>query len=177
MQEMLLVNPGRQTRKRNPRKRRSPAQKAATRKLVALNKRRGGSRKRRRNPAPPGTTAKRRRNNPRRRRVGRAFTQRNIMEVSTAAVGGAAGAILLDVVLGFLPLPAMFKVGIPGKVAKAAGAIALGAVVNMSGFARPGTARDMTIGALTVQFAGIGRDMLGQFAPGIALSRFFLFHS
>lgn len=175
---LLLVNPRRRSKKR-----RSPAQKAATRKLVARNRRRGGKRspvakrKRRRNPSPPGTTYKRkpraRRSNPRRRRsVGRVFTQRKMMDYATAATIGASGAIALDVVLSYLPLPVMLKVGIPGKITKGVAAIAMGAVADMSGLVKASTARDMTVGALTVQFVGIGRDLLAQFAPGIALSAY-----
>lgn len=178
MQHMLLVNPRHRTKKR-----RSPAQKAATRKMIAANKR-GGSRKRRRNPAPPGATAKRRRrtnnrvSNPRRRRTMRRrpaaqfFTQRNMTDFAFAATVGASGAIALDVALGFLPLPAMFKVGIPGKIAKGIAAVALGAVANMSGLVRTSTARDMAVGALTVQFVGIGREILANVAPGVALSAY-----
>lgn len=161
--ELVLVNP----RKRGRRKTRSAAQKRATRKLVASNKKRG----RRRNPSPPGTRRKRsyrRKSNPR----ARIFSQRNIMEVSTAAAMGAAGAIGLDIALAYIPLPAMLKTGITGKLTKAAGAIALGAAAKMSGLAKDKTARDMTVGALTVQFTGIGRDLLAQFAPGIALSAY-----
>lgn len=162
MQHMLVVNPARKTGRR---KRRSPAQKAATRKLVAANKRR----KRRPNPAPPGAKRKRaRRRNPR----ARVFTQRNLTDYAMAATVGAAGAIALDVVLSYLPLPAILKTGIPGKITKGAAAIALGAVANASGLVKTGTARDMAVGALTVQFTGIGRDLLAQFAPGVALSAY-----
>lgn len=173
MSQMLLVNPRRRAKSR---KRRSPAQKAATRRLVARNKARGGTtrRRRRRNPVAPGTTRKvaRRRSNPRRRRIATAFSQRQLTDYLTAATWGASGAIALDVVLPWVPLPAMFKVGIPGKITKGAAAILLGAVANMTGMVRASTARDMTVGALTVQFTGIGRELLAQFAPGVALGAY-----
>lgn len=176
--QLMLVNPRRRTKKR-----RTAAQKAATRKMIAAN-RRG---KRRRNPAPPGAARKRKRksrrstsviSNPRRRRrtqrrsARQFFTQSNMTDFAFAATVGASGAIALDVALGFMPLPAMFKVGIPGKIAKGVAAIAMGAVANMSGLVRTSTARDMTVGALTVQFVGIGRELLAQFAPGVALSAY-----
>ncbi len=173
--QLMLVNPRRRTKKR-----RTAAQKAATRKMIAAN-RRG---KRRRNPAPPGAVLKRKRrrtsviSNPRRRRrtqrrsARQFFTQSNMTDFAFAATVGASGAIALDVALGFMPLPAMFKVGIPGKIAKGVAAIAMGAVANMSGLVRTSTARDMTVGALTVQFVGIGRELLAQFAPGVALSAY-----
>lgn len=162
MASMLVVNPAKKTRRK---KGRSPAQRAATRRLVAGNKKR----KRRPNPAPPGSVRKRgRRRNPR----ARVFTQRNLTDYAFAATVGAAGAITLDVVLSYLPLPPMFKTGIPGKIAKGAAAVAMGAVANATGLVKAGTARDMAVGALTVQFTGIGRDLLAQFAPGIALSAY-----
>lgn len=165
---LLLVNPG-SKRKRNPRKRRTAAQRRATKKMIAANKRRGGKRKRR-NPSPPGASRKRvrRRSNPRTR----AFTARNITDLAQAAAWGAGGAILLDVVLGYLPLPPMLKAGIPGKLTKAAGAIGLGVLMRQTGLAKGTAPRDMTVGALTVQFTGIGRELLAQFAPGVALSAY-----
>lgn len=174
MNEILLINP---RKRRASKKRRSPAQRAATRKLVARNRRR-------KNPSPPGSRRKTRRSAVRRavsrpanrRRYKRnpsgRMTVRGVTNLAQVAAGGAAGAIALDVVLAYLPLPAMLKVGMMGKVTKAAGAIALGAIAQRTGIVKSSTARDMTIGALTVQFAGIGRELLGQFAPGVALSAY-----
>lgn len=158
MQELMVVsNPSRRKKRRK----------------VTRKKRR--SVKRRRNPSPPGSRRrsvvkrKRRRSNPAGRKT---FSRANVMNVSKAAAAGAAGAITLDIALGFIPLPANLKAGILGDVTKAVGAIALGAVANMTKFVSASTARDMTVGALTVQFTGIGRKLLGQFAPGIALSAY-----
>lgn len=161
MSELLLVNPRRRKRRKKTTTRRRKTR--ARKKPV---------RRRRRNPAAPGTRRKRTYRRKRNPSGGKVFTQRNIMDVSTAAAKGAAGAIALDVSLAYLPLPAMLKSGITGKITKAAGAIALGAVARMTKFVSEATARDMTVGALTVQFTGIGRDLLGQFAPGIALSAY-----
>ena len=173
MNEILLVNP---RKRRASKKRRSPAQKAATRKLVARNRRR-------KNPAAPGSRRKVTRRKARRavasaparrRRYKRnpTVSRRNITGLVQTAAAGAGGAIALDVALAYLPLPAMLKSGIVGKVTKAAGAIALGVVAQKTGLVKSTTARDMTVGALTVQLAGIGRELLGQFAPGVALSAY-----
>lgn len=159
MQELLVVsNPTRRRRKRK-----------------SVKRRKTSTRKRRRNPSPPGARKRtrravtRRRSNPSGRR---AFSQANITNVVRAAGAGAAGAIALDIALGFVPLPANLKGGIMGDVTKAVGAIAIGALANMTKFVSSTTARDMTVGAMTVQFTGIGRKLLGQFAPGIALSAY-----
>lgn len=155
----------------NPRRRRKARRRPSTRRKTR-------SRKRRRNPAPPGSRRRTRRATTRRRRRRRnpslrsTFSSRNIMDVGKAAATGAAGAILLDVGLGFLPIPANWKAGIGGDVVKGLAAVALGALANMSKFVRPSTARDMTVGALTVQFTGIGRKLLTQVAPGVALSAY-----
>lgn len=163
MSEILLVNP----RKRGRKKRRTPAQRRATRALVARNKKRG----RKRNPTPgrssPSSYRRKRKRNP-----ALAINQRSLMNFSTIAAKGAAGAIALDVALAYLPLPATLKTGIIGKVTKAIGAVALGVAANATKLVTTQTAKDMTVGALTVQFTGIGRDLLGQFAPGVALSAY-----
>ena len=154
MSEILLVNPA----KRKTRRRKKVSKKRRVR--------------RRRNPSPPGRTRRRPRRSYKRNPSARAFSQRNLMDLGTAAVSGAAGAIGLDVALSFLPLPGNWKTGITGDITKAVGAIALGAVAKQTKLVKPATARDMTVGALTVQFTGIGRKLLAQVAPGVALSAY-----
>jgi len=179
MSEILLVNPRRRaTGGRGRKKTRSPAQKAATRRLVARNKKGGStSRKRKRNPVPGRRSASRTRRTTRRatRRKSNpslGINRRTVMDSATAAASGAAGAIALDIALAYLPLPIALKSGVMGKVTKAVGAIALGVAAKATKLVSNATARDMTVGALTVQFTGIGRDLLGQFAPGVALSAY-----
>lgn len=159
--EILLVNP-RRRRKSSRKRRRNPGRRRAP-----VSRRKTSRRRRRRNPI-PGTTRKRLR----RRRRNPTFSRRDVTAYAQGAAKGAAGAIALDVALAYIPLPANFKAGWPGRLVKAAGAIALGVVARRSGMVTSATARDMTVGALTVQFAGIGRELLGQFAPGIALSAY-----
>lgn len=176
--EVLLVNPRRRSGKR-----RTAAQKAATRKMIAANRRRSGGRKRR---AP--ARRKRRSNpvgmyvsNPRRRRrrkltarrtrrrnPARRMTLRGTMNnlVIPAATAGA-GALALDVLWGFVPIPATIKTGPMRHVAKGVGAIALGALVGMVGNKRMGDT--MAMGALTVVFHTAFREMTAQYAPQIPL--------
>lgn len=156
--EILLVNPGpkrrrKSKRRKNPVRRGSPA-----------TRRKSAARKRRRNPI-PGTARKRRRRNP-------SFSRADITRYAYGAAKGAAGAIALDVALAYIPLPAELKAGWLGKLVKAGGAIALGMAARASGFVSNDTARDMTVGALTVQMVGLGRELLGQVAPGIALAAY-----
>lgn len=166
--EIMLVNPRRRRarRKTSTRRRRAPARRRTSARRKAPSRRR-----RRRNPSPPGTYVKRavRR---RRRRNPAMLNRQTLTDFATAATKGAAGAVALDVALAYVPMPAEWKSGLIGKLVKGAGAIALGAVSKNFGLVSSTTARDMTIGALTVQFAGIGRDLLAQVAPGVALSAY-----
>ena len=151
MSEILLVN---------PRRRRRTTKKRATRKRPA--KRRVT---RRRNPVKRRVTRRRRRRNP----VG--LSANKIQGQLRTAATGAIGAIGLDIALAYIPLPAAISGGVIGKVAKAAGAIALGVVANKLGV-NANTANRMAEGALTVQLHGIGKELLTQFAPGVALSAY-----
>lgn len=184
--EILLVNP------RRRRGRRSAAQKRATRKMIASN-RRPARRKRRRNPIGPyaKSAAPRRRRpaaglgyyvNPKRRKRrvsrGRSVARRryrrnpttmrgmiNSLVIPAASAGG--GAILLDILWGFIPLPGEIKTGPMRHVAKGLGAIVLGNLVGMVGSKRLGDT--MALGALTVTFHAAFREMAAQFMPQINL--------
>jgi len=191
MPQILLVNPSARkktrrktsTRKNPVKKRRTAKQKAATRKLVALNRRRarGGSR-RRTNPVRRKTTrrkATRRRSNPvaRRRRTTRrrsspAFTMRSIQNQIVDAGWGAAGALGLDVVQGYLPLPANLKVGLVGTGVKALLAIGIGVVGQRIKLVRPATAAKMANGALTVVLHDELKKQVANFAPGIQMGEY-----
>jgi hypothetical protein len=194
MSEILLVNPRRRAR----RKGRSAAQKAATRRMIAANraKRSGGSKKRRRNPVAANprrrrrkakrVSVRRRRNpiaaNPRRRIRRRRnpistrgmmnrFKPKTMLGQVRSAVPGAVGALGLDVIMGYASfIPPTWRVGIPGYLVKAVGAIALGAVA--SNFVRPATANAMTEGALTVMLHGVLRQGVSQYAPQVQLGMY-----
>jgi hypothetical protein len=169
MSEILLVNPRRRRRKTVAKKRRAPSRRrnpVRRRKAVAV-------RRRRRNPV--ASNPRRRRRVSRRRRnpsFRSGFKMNAIQSQLRTASTGALGAIALDVGLAYLPLPAMLKSGIPGKLAKGAAAIALGVFANQFLKVSAANANRMTEGALTVQLHGIGREMLTQFAPGVALSAY-----
>ncbi len=184
--EILLVNP------RRRRGRRTAAQKRATRKMIAANRRPRRARKRRRNPIGPYAkrAAPRRRRrpaalgyyvNPRRRRK-RAAVRRtrrrnparrgfnvqammNQLVIPAATAGG--GAVLLDVLWGFIPVPEGIKTGPMRHVAKGIGAVVLGQLVGMMGTKRMGDT--MALGALTVTFHAAFREMTAQFMPQIPL--------
>lgn len=186
--EILLVNP------RRRRGRRTAAQKRATAKMIAANRRgrRTVRKRRRRNPIGPYAAPKRRNSarnsrlgyyvsNPRRRRK-RAAVRRtrrrnparrgfniqamvNQLVIPAATAGG--GAVLLDILWGFVPVPEGIKTGPMRHVAKGLGAIVLGQLVGMMGTKRMGDT--MALGALTVTFHAAFREMTAQFMPQIPL--------
>jgi len=166
MAELMLVNP----RKRR-KGRRTAAQKAATRKLIAYNRRK-------KNPSRPVTrrrkvVARRRPAAPVRykRRYKRNPSNRGIMNstVIPAAVAGA-GALTLDILWGFVPLPAALKTGVLSHAAKGAGAIGLGYLAGMVTNKR--TAGQLASGALTVVFHDIYRELATKFMPNLGMGEY-----
>lgn len=177
---MLLVNP---RKRRKTRKRRTAAQNAATRKLVAMNRRRKSQARRIRNPiAGLAPTHRRRRTSPTRARVVRRRYRRNpttarglIRKSIQPAFASALGALGLDVMWGFAPVPPNWKVGNFRHLIKGAGAIAFGHLAG--GVIGKGNAHTMTQGALTVimhtamsEFVtqNMPQIQLGYYSPGIA---------
>ncbi len=166
-------------------RRRSPAQRAATRRLVAMNRRR------RRNPNNRRNTYNRRPRrakvmrtyvaNPRRRR--RSYRRRNpaarrmtfqsvVNQNLMPAFQGGAGALALDIAWGYLPIPANMKVGPMRHFIKGAGALALGMIAGTTRLARPATIHNMTTGALTVIMHTAMRETVAQFAPNVPLGEY-----
>ena len=96
---------------------------------------------------------------------------RGIQSNLKVAATGAVGALGLDVALAYIPIPATISGGMVGKVVKGLGAIVLGMVANKVGVSAANATR-LTEGALTVQLHGIGKDLLAQFAPGVAMSAY-----
>ena len=135
--ELLLINPKRRKkRKTTPKKRRS------------YKKRRPVAKKRRtyrRNPSGRGAMGK-------------------MMAMAMPAFQGAAGAVLLDLAFGFIPLPVQLKVGPMRHLSKVLGAVALGTVV--SNFTRGKMGANMATGAMTVAFHGALREFT-QNIPGL----------
>ena len=152
MSHVLLVNP---RRRRATKKRR-----AVRRKKPTVRRRRNPVRARRK-------VTRRRRRNP----IGGVPSMRNITGKVKTAATGAAGALALDIALAYIPLPAAVQSGIIGKITKGLGAIALGVVAHKVGV-KAADANRMAEGALTVQLHGIGKELVGQFAPGVAMSAY-----
>ncbi len=174
--EVLLVNPRR--------RRRAPARARPRRKMTARRRRPATKRRRRRNPIGPYARSgmgmyvsnpRRRRRRPARKRrtTARRYrrnptTMRGIINqlVMPAATAGA-GALALDILWGFVPVPAEIKTGPMRHVAKGLGAVVLGQLVGMVGTKRMGDT--MAMGALTVVFHSAFKEMTAQFMPGVPL--------
>lgn len=134
MEEILLVNPRRRKRRRhaNPRRHRR----------AHARRRKGGFRRRRLM-------------NPR-------FSVRSVTGEITPAIIGAAGALVLDIGMAYLPLPDMLKAGWGKTVAQLAAALALGFVAaKVPGVTRR-TAQVGTLGALTVVAYNAIRPLAAQ---------------
>lgn len=86
--------------------------------------------------------------------------------VMPAATAGA-GALALDVLWGFVPIPDTIKGGPMRHVAKGLGAVVMGQLVGM--VANRKTGDTMALGALTVTFYNAFRELTAQFMPGVPL--------
>lgn len=163
--QLLLVNPRKRRRKsRVTRRRRRSSSRRRKNPGFALP----NPRKRRRSRRRGFARVRRRRNPSGRMRFSIGGVQSQVMN----AVPGALGALGLDVLMGFVPIPAQWKTGIPGYLVKAIGAIAVGMLAGATGLAKGGTATKMTEGALTVMLHGILRNMTAQFAPMVPLGEY-----
>ena len=191
MAEMLLINPRRRARKAR-KAGRSAAQRAATRRLVAMNRARRG-RGRRRNPAPAAAATMMATNPRRRRRMARrsnpirmirrrrnpsmlgGFTFRSVVGAMQDALIQGGGAIAIDLLHGQIKrfLPAMLqrtpgKLGL-GDVVYASLTVLVGHVLNKP---TRGLSMKAATGSLTVQAYQIVQDLLpstmqvGYYAPG-----------
>lgn len=143
----------------NPRERRT-AKKAAPKRRV------------RRNPSPVAANPRKRRvrRNPiaaRQMRKVRRYRRNpvggGIMPQITGALMGGAGAVAVDVVTGYLPLPATMRTGMMRHVTMGGLGLALGM------FAKPllgRAAAQMGTGAMTVAAYGLLKDMTAGMLPG-----------
>lgn len=80
---------------------------------------------------------------------------------------GAAGALSLDVLLGFLPLPAAFKSGPMRPIVKLVGAVGIGMIAGMIGQRK--MAEQVTAGAVTVVLYDTMKGFLQTSLPNIPL--------
>ena len=169
------------------RKHRTAAQKAATRRMIAANRARrapnpiGSHRRKRRTLRSRAASAVRhavrrvrRRRNPIHLATHRRHRRRNPIRVGgimnhllMPAVTAASGAIALDVLWGFLPIPANIKTGPLKYVAKGAGAVAM--AMLGSKIVKKSTADNMAIGALTVIMHDAARELIARVMPGMHL--------
>ena len=92
---------------------------------------------------------------------------RGIVPLAVSAAQAGAGALALDVLWGFVPIPDTIKTGAMRHVAKGLGAVALGKIVGAVGNRKMGDT--MAMGALTVVFYSAFRELTAQFAPQIPL--------
>lgn len=205
-QKILLVNPNLPPSKRRKtakgktmaaKKRRTPAQIAATRKLVALNRARRKAPARKRNPVSKNATAYRtvaRLQNPvkssRRRRAAHSYVvagaakprrRRNpikpmallkrpmalFKETIKSSLFGAAGAVGVDAVMGYLPLPDVVKTGYAKHATKGAISVILGAGAGMMIDKRH--ASMIASGGLTVALYSAIREFVETNVEGITL--------
>lgn len=193
MSELLLINPGRRVKSKR-KKKRSAAQKAATRRMLAARglgrvkrkrkttlrtapvakKRKRKSRsiarvsararvRRKHNPI-RAHRRRRYRSNPMRMNSMTGFTKHTLMP----SVVGAAGALSLDVILGFLPVPVQFKTGPMRAIVKIAGAVGVGMLA--SNFMKRETAHQIAAGAITVTLYDVMKGYLQQAMPTLPLS-------
>ena len=154
--------------------RRTAAQRAATRKLVALNKRRRrGGAKRKRNPISRRRRAYRatptmRRNPIRRRRRRNPIGNGVVNKVMLPALTAAGGALAIDAMYGYLPIPVNIKNG-PMKHLVKAGVAVLGLYYGGKMVVKKSTAEQLAMGALTVIAHQAGREAIARFAPQIQM--------
>lgn len=202
MAQVLLINPAARPsktrqRKEKPimaKKQRTAAQKAATRKLVALNKSRsGGSKGKRVSRAKPASKRQKTAKTyaistvaaPKRRKArrshpitsartasdaGRKLRYRRANPIGfvgdtviPAAVGGG-GALMVDVLLGVLPLPATLKTGAMAPLVKVAAAVGLGYAAKMVVSRK--TAEQLAAGAITVTLYNVAKGLLVKAGKG-----------
>lgn len=78
---------------------------------------------------------------------------------------GAAGALGVNVVLGYLPLPVTLKTGLAGKAVKLVGAAGVGMLAGRFLGSAKGTA--IAQGAITVALYDMFKGLLNQAAPNI----------
>lgn len=134
--------------------------------LVNPRKRRAPARRRRAPVARRPAIRARRRRNPIAIKGLSGITQRTIIPAATAA----AGALGLDVIWGYAPVPANLKVGPLRHVVKGAAAIGLGMLAE--NFVKKSTAQNITLGALTVVLHDMGREVLQNAMPQIPLGMY-----
>lgn len=156
--EIALINPRRRrkARKTNSRRRRHTAKRTRShrRKHAIIVARKINPRRRHRAHAKRHHRARRR--NPR-------FSVGSITRSLIPAAIGGAGAVALDIALGYVPLPDMLKTGYAKVAVQIAGAFALGMIAGKVLGKDKGHA--VTAGALTVAAYSLVKTVVKQAAP------------
>jgi hypothetical protein len=157
--KMLLVNPKRRStrRRKNPTraKRRTPARRSTR---TTARRTSGNVRRRQRRAAP---ARRRRRSNPARRGMMGTYFRPALM--------GAGGAVGIDVLMGYAPLPDALSSGMARHATKAAAAIGVGMFLPQLGIVKRATAEEMARGALTVYAADALREGVATYLPDVPL--------
>lgn len=163
MASLMLVNPKRRRKaRRNMKTAANPRRKRARRKAA-----RGytvGNAPVRRRKLNPKRGRRRARRNP---KFSIAAIQRQA--IMPAAIGGV-GALALDVAFGALPIPANFKTGAMGSVAKLVGAVVLGKLAGKALGARAGEA--VTVGAVTIQAYNLIKGFAQKAMPTLPMGEY-----
>lgn len=177
MSQLMLINP----RKRRSRKARSPAQRAATKRMLAANRaRRGGhakrrTAKRRHNPVGLSRVAhhtrvtrhrhkRHRRHNP----IGLPRGLGGIGGMAMTSLKGAGGALLVNTALNYMPfMPDALKSGNGKYLARVGLALAIGTLGSKVMSKR--LAEDMAVGAMTVALHDLLLGMASTAMPTLQL--------
>ncbi len=83
------------------------------------------------------------------------------------AAVGTAGAMVMELGVGYLPLPAEMKSGVAGFAVKALLAVGIGLGAKAAGFERAGA--ELAVGALTVAAATQAKDLAAVHMPDLKL--------
>jgi len=182
MAELMLINPHKRRKsktkavRKNPRKRRPMTAlqrqyfgKSKHKRNPSVAKKTKKSRKYKRNPVHvPKHSSKRRkyRRNPS-RGLGKFSVQGFAKNTLMPSAIGAAGALGLDVLIGFLPLPPNLKTGPMRSVVRIAGAVALGIVAGM--VVKKETAANIAAGAVTVTLYDVLKGAVQTAMPTLQL--------
>ena len=155
--QLLLVNPAKRRTRRKTRRKTNTAARRPTRRR---------SRTTGRTTAAARITARRRRNPISRKVTVNSVVNDRLMPAFTAG----AGALSLDIIMGYLPLPPAMSTGPVKYLVKGLGAIGLGMAAAM--VVKPKTAHELSQGALTVVAHDALREMTQRFAPNVALNAY-----
>lgn len=154
----------------NPKRRRKATRKA--RKNVAANPRR--RRRSRRKSARRNPIAANPRRRVRRRRSARRNPKLSLRGISSGVIMPAAamgaGAVVVDLAFAALPVPATFKTGMVGRLAKIATAIGAGMIVSKFAGKKLGDA--VTIGGVVTQVYGFVKPAVQSAFPRLALGEY-----